>query len=139
MQRGSLNLEEAALVEVSPDARGDLRATPEGVSRRWVADKIHLPVPVSLLHVLQTVPLVRQRLQALREHLPTGCVDAELALLGALYGSPRAYDVACVHEVFQLLELVSQPLLVEVQLDRADLRRPGRSEERLGEKMASRV
>ena len=78
-----LDLEEAARVEERPHFPNDSAPEDEGLADVGVHHEVHVAPPVARLHVLQAVPLGRERAQGLGEELELLHRHRELAGAGA--------------------------------------------------------
>ena len=94
-----LDFEEAARDQKLANRRDDAAAHLEDASRVRVDDQIEIALPIAGLDVLEAVPLLRQRQQALREELQRRRMDAELV---GLRPEQVALDADPVAEVEQL-------------------------------------
>ena len=120
-QHGCLHLHKRPVVEEPSYAADDPGASAKRVPHLGVGDEVDVPLPVPHLHVGQTLELIGQRQERLREHLERINRDGELTFLRPLHRTARADDVAHVHEVHDALErpwfLGVDALLIAVQLD----------------------
>ena len=112
-----LDLDEAAVIQVAPHSRDDAGALAEDVPRLFVGDEVPVALPVALLDVREAVPLLRRRLQRLRQHREGRRLDRDLAGASAEQGARRANDIAEV-AVLQRLEVAfADVVAAEVHLD----------------------
>ena len=79
LQHRRLDLEVSALVVEAPDRFDDACPRPEDVAHARVRDQVHVSLPVADLDVFQSVPLVGQRSQRLREQHELTHLDGRLA------------------------------------------------------------
>ena len=118
LERGRLDLEEAATVEAGAQRRDDPAAQQRGAARRLVHEQVEMALPESGLDVGQPVPLLGQRAQALREQLGLPGVDGELAGARAPDGPFDAHEVPHVEVAQEREPLRRELLLLRAHLDR---------------------
>ena len=79
LHHGRLDFDEAALLQLPPQGRDDLRARHEHFAHFGIGDQVEIALAVARLHVLEAVPLLGHREQRLGE---------ELELLACTLSSP---------------------------------------------------
>ncbi len=94
VQHRGLDLDEAALVERSPEAGDDLVADLEGPLRLAVDDQVGVSLPEAGVDVGESVPLVGQRPDRLGQQLDLLGLDRQLALAGGHHGPVHTDPVA---------------------------------------------
>jgi len=82
-----------------------------------IAEQIHVPLPVSHLHVLQAVPFARRRRHRLTQHRQLLRPDRNLTRLGLTQHPLRPDDVAQIQQLRRIPGF-PQELLTQPQLDR---------------------
>ena len=106
VQHRRLDLEVALRLHVAANRGDDLEARREDVAHLGVGDEVDVALAVARLGVGQTVVLLRQRTQRLREQRDLSRRDRQLASAGAHDGPDRADPVAevefldCLERVF---------------------------------------
>ena len=116
VQRRGLDLDEALRVEERPETLDDGRARGEGGGRLGVRHRIDVPAPVAQIHVLQAVPLVRQRAERLGQEPERVQLQAELAGLGDHGSAPHLDVIGDVH-VVEGRERLAHDVLLGEKLD----------------------
>ena len=96
LQDGRLDLDEAALVEESPDGRDDAGTLDEDLARVVVDDRVEVTTAVARLDVGQAVELLGQRTQGLGQELPGDRPQRQLAAAGLEHRALGADEVADV-------------------------------------------
>src|SRR5207249_2008157 len=99
LQRRRFDLDEAARVEEAPDGGDDPGARDEDLAHLLVGDEVGVALSVVRLDVLQTVPLLRRRVERLAEHGEGADAQGELAAAGAEEPPRRLQEIAQVVEV----------------------------------------
>ena len=112
-----LDLDEAQGVEEAPDGRDDLRARLEHVARVGIDDQIQVPLAIADLDVLQAVPLLRQRQQALREEGDRRGPDRQLVRLRPEDAAGDADVIADVEQLERGEVALAERVLPDVDLD----------------------
>ncbi len=105
LQHRPLELDEPVGVQHLPHGLEDRGARQEVAARGLVADQMEIAAALLQVRILQPVPLLRERPQALREHRPATHEHGELALLRHAHGAGGTDDVAEVHLVEKREEL----------------------------------
>ena len=112
-----LDLEEPAVGQEVAHRRDDAAAHLEHAARVGVDDQIEVALAIADFDVLQAVPLLRQRQQALGEELQLRRPDGELAGFRAEQPSLHADPVAEIEQLEQLEVALRERVLAEVDLD----------------------
>ncbi len=84
------------LLEDFTHGADDLGSLAECISYILIHDEVYVSLTVSEVHILETVPLVRQYLQGLAEELYLHCPYADLACLGLEYDTGNTEDIAYI-------------------------------------------
>ena len=125
LEHGGFNLKEAPLIEPTAD-RADRNGTAaKGFPGVRGNDQIEIALAIALLHIGQTMPLVRQGLQALTEHLPALHLDRQFTAIGAAQAARDTNQVTGIHQGGEVTEIVSEGGLLNEQLNRARFIRQG--------------
>src|SRR5437868_7749251 len=110
------DFQEATLRKELAHRRNDAAADLEDRARIRVDDQIEIALPVANLDVLQTVPLLRQRQQALGEELQLRRPDRQLVRLRPEEAPLHADPVAEVEQLVDLEIALRQRVLPDVDL-----------------------
>ena len=119
VEAGRLNFHKAAAIHEAADLAHDCRALLEGVTYLGVDDEVNVTLTVAHIGVLQTVPLLGQRNEVLGQQSQLGDLDRDLTLLGAEYLAGDADEVADVHLLKALVNVLAQCVTGDVQLETA--------------------
>ena len=84
-------------------------------------DQVEVALAIALLHIGQAMPLVRQGLQALAEHLPALDLHGQLTAIGAAQAAANPNQVAGIHQGGEVTKVVSEGRLLDEELDRTGL------------------
>ena len=95
-QHGGLDLQEAAGIQIVPDAAENSGTVDEGLAHVLVHHQIHVALPVAQIGIGQAVILLRQGLERLREQGNRAGTHRDFAALGAEHRALHADDVANV-------------------------------------------
>ncbi len=114
-----LNLHKAAAIHKAADLTHDCRALLEGVTYLRVDDEVNVTLTVAHIGILQTVPLLGQRCKVLGQQGQLGHLNRDLTLLGAEYLAVDADEVANVHLLKALVNVLAQCVTGDVQLETA--------------------
>ena len=112
-----LDFEEAVRLQELPDRRHRGRANLEHPAHVGIDDQIEIALAVADLDVLQAVPLLRQRQEALGEELQRRRPDRQLVRLGAKQVAADADLIAEVEQLRQLIVALAERVLPDVDLD----------------------
>ena len=96
-EHGGLDLHEPAVVEKSADLAKDLRALDKRIAHLGIDNQVKIPLAVAHIGILQTVKLLRQRLERLGEQRKLLRVDGDLSGLCAEHKALYADNIANVH------------------------------------------
>jgi hypothetical protein len=113
-----LHLDEAARIEERAQRLHHPRAQEEDLAHLRVDDEIDVALPVARLHVLEPVPLLRQRAQRLREHGERLHRHRELARARAEHLARDPDEVAEI-EAREQRVVVAELVRARVELDAA--------------------
>ena len=120
-EHGGLHLHEAHIVQIPAQIRHELAADLKVPLGFGIHNEIHIPLAVAQLLVRQTVELLRQGLEGLRQQGDLMGPDAHLALLGAEHVALDAYDITDVIFPEAVIGLLVHLVLPGVDLDAAGL------------------
>jgi len=95
-ERRRFDLEKTMRVDEASHLGDDARACDHHVEHRPVHDQVDVAPAVAFLDVLEAVPLIRQRLKRLGQHLEAGHRQREFARFGAKDRAARPDDVAAL-------------------------------------------
>src|SRR5215813_1216926 len=111
------HFQEISFPEKAPQETHDARAILEKISHFRIDHQIDIPLPITRLNIRKTVPLFRQRPQALSQQAqPLGC-DCQFLGLRAKEAAPDSDNVAHIQELKQSITLISKLVLPRVYLD----------------------
>ena len=114
-----LDLEEAAVVEPAADRADDLGAEDEQLPRLRIREQVELAMPVARLDVLESVVLLGDVAQRLREQLPVRDQQAQLAAAGLERGPVDADQVADVERDEPVEGFLAEHIALRVELELA--------------------
>ena len=120
-EHGGLHLHEAHIVQIPAQIRHELAADLKVPLGFGIHNEIHIPLAVAQLLVRQTVELLRQGLEGLRQQGDLVGPDAHLTLLGAEHVALDAYDITDVIFPEAVIGLLVHLVLPGVDLDAAGL------------------
>ena len=96
MGRMCRDLDEAAAVQNTTDGGDDARALNESLFDLVVDDEVEVAPPIPRLDIGETMVLLWQRPQRLRQHLPRGYLERQLAATRAHHDALGSQDIAHV-------------------------------------------
>src|SRR5439155_20075964 len=98
------------------EAGDEFRAPQEALAHLRARAQVHVALPVASLVVGETVPLIRERAQRLRQQAVLSRLDGELAGLRAHSAAAGENDVAQIGELEDLVRLVADLVLLDEDL-----------------------
>ena len=98
LQHRRFDLEEVPFIQPAAHGAHHAGAAAEGFAGLGRHDQVEVALAVARLHIGQTMPLIRQGLEALGQHRPGRHLHRQLTPVGAAQGAAHADQVAGIHQ-----------------------------------------
>src|SRR5713226_7117798 len=117
MHHRRFDLDIAARVKETAQFLDDARPRRKHLARFLIRDEVEIALAVTQLHIRQAMPFLRQRQQRFRKEENLFDPDAQLIGLGSKQMAPDTNRIAKVQQMKQLETLLSDHILLHVDLD----------------------